>query len=527
MFAGVLTIQSALSRACRWYAKEPALMTNDRIVSYGDFEGLSRRVASGYRELGVTKGDRIAFLCEPSIDHALAFYAAHWLGAVTVNLHYRETLDHQTALIERLEPTVLVYTADKESLIVSLRQTFPNLILICLGNSATAQYSLQMLLNDFNPYEEKPDILEDDPAIIQLSSGSTGVPKALVHTQASVLETWSGGIYMWSGIESQDRFLCAFSPSFSVWLVHAGSFLNHGATVIFQSRWDPIEFLQTVEEKGITCTALTPTQWRTVLDAQPEKYDLSSLRMVAYLGEKMTPEHLKALTERICPLACSFYGMSECLGIGGCVIRNHECLELEKWGSVGRPSLNSDLRIADSPDLAGDGKKQNEIGEIVVRSASFANGNWGDPSWRSRALTSDGWYRTGDLGYIDGDGYVYLLGRADNQITTGGMKVSAEEIEHVIESNPDVSEAMVIGEPDEKWGERIVAFVVPAEDSLTAEKLGAWCREDERLAGFKLPKKWYFLQELPQNGVGKRDRKKLKLLREKLEVSKTIEWRDR
>jgi long-chain acyl-CoA synthetase len=518
MFSGILTIQSALKRACHWYANQPAFLVDNRTVTYAEFELISRQIASGYQDLGVSKGDRIAFLCESSIDHALAFYAAHWLGVVTVNLHFRETLDHHSALIERLDPAVLVFASEKKSLVASLQEKFRDLKTICLNDTTGSLYSLKSIMRNFDPLEELPTIAENDPAVIQLSSGSTGVPKALVHTHASVLETWNGGIYMWSGIDSGDRFLNSFSPSFSVWLVHAGSFLNHGAAVVFQAHWEPVDFLQMVEEKKITCTALTPTQWRTVLESDPEKYDLSSLRMVAYLGEKMAPQELKALIERICPSSCSFYGMTECLGIGGCVIRSSDCLELGKWGSVGRPSLNSDLRIAVSADVAGEGKRANETGEIVVRSASFASESLGDSAWRKCALTSDGWYRTGDLGYVDEDGYVFLVGRADNQISTGGIKVAAEEIELFIETHPDVLEAMVIGEPDEIWGEQIIAFVVPAQDTLTDAALEMWCREHERLASFKIPKKWHFLQSLPHNSAGKRDRKVLKLLR-KNEIS--------
>jgi long-chain acyl-CoA synthetase len=506
MFARILTIQAALTRACRWYGNLPALISQDRIVTYSGLESQTRRIASGYQKLGIQRGDRIAFLCEASPEHALAYYAAHWLGAVTVNLHYRETLDRQAELIDRLEPSLMVYGVEKEDLIQDLRQKFPKLQTACLETNSQSVLTLETLM-DAPPFEGELTVEESDAAIIQLSSGSTGIPKALVHSHASVLETWSGGYYMWSGIKAGDRFLNAFSPSFVVWLVHAGTFLNHGAAVLFQSHWNPGEFLRSVEKNRITFTALTPTQWRAVLEAEPEKYDVSSLKMAAFLGEKIAPAQLKELVQRICPEFSSFYGMSECLGLGGCVIRSSEFIDHDKWGSVGKPNLLSDLRIAKSFESAGGGKGSNETGEIVVRAASFANENVGDPDWRRRVLTSDGWYRTGDLGYFDDDGFVYLVGRTDNMISTGGIKVSAEEVEQVIESNPDIAEAMVLGETDEKWGERIVAVVVLRRADLNIEALDKWCREDKRLATFKIPKTWYVVDALPHNSVGKRDRK--------------------
>lgn len=507
---GVLTVRSALDRACRWFGSRPALVEGSRSVTYGDFLSQTRRIARGYWELGARKGDRIAFLCIATADHALAYYAAQRIGAITVNLHLRETAQHQVALFKRLEPRVLVYDADREPLAKELLKEQPSLRLVRIGGAPDiAGTKLADLLAA--PEEDcGVEIREEDPAIIQLTSGSTGTPKALVHSNASVLESWSGGLYMWSGISPQDRFLNAFSPSFVVWLVHPGSFLNHGASVVFLPRWEPAEFLKRVQELRITCAALTPTQWRSAMLAATDDCDLSSLRMAAYLGEKIAPERLKELTERVCPMFCSFYGMSECLGIGGCVIRSPEFIELGKWGSVGKPSLNSDLRVADINAITVREKPAGEMGEIVVRAASFALFNWGDPSWPERVVTNDGWYRTGDLGYVDEDGYVYLGGRVDNQIATGGIKVSPEEIEQAIDAHPEVAAVAVLGIEDEVWGQRIVAFVVPRVAGLDGKQLDSWCQADDRLARFKRPKEWHLVDALPYTSVGKLDRRTLR-----------------
>ncbi len=243
--------------------------------------------------------------------------------------------------------------------------------------------------------------------------------------------------------------------------------------------------------------------------ASASNYSLKSLRMAAYLGEKIAPERLKELTETICPMFCSFYGMSECLGIGGCVIRSPDFIERGKWGSVGKPSINSDLRISEPGSAVLKEQPRNQIGEVVVRAASFAMMNWGDPTWQSRVLTNEGWYRTGDLGYIDSDGYVFLGGRVDNRIATGGIKVAPEEIEQVLGANPELVSVAVIGVEDEQWGQRIVGCVVARKPGLSASELEAWCRSDGRLAGYKCPKEWHFFDALPQTSVGKLDRTSL------------------
>lgn len=509
--AGVLTIRSALDRACRWFAGNTALAQGARRVSYSEFGAATRSIAAGYRRLGLKKGDRIAFLCSASIDHALAYYASHRIGAIAVNLHLREPAEAQSQLVARLEPRVIVYDADRMAVAELLASRHPSLVLVRIGGSDELMATPMASLSAQAAESEDDDLPlhEDDPAIIQLSSGSTGIPKALVHSHRSVLESWSGGLYMWSGIAPNDRFLNGFAPSFVVWLVHAGSFLAQGGGVWLQPTWDPKGFLAAVQEHSITCTALTPTQWRTVLAAAPNAYELGSLRMAAYLGEKLEPELLRELLRRICPEISSFYGMSECLGLGGCVVRSTEMVKDGKWGSVGRPSLNSELRIADMRAESIEEKSVGEIGEVVVRAASFALGNWGDPDWEQRVVTPDGWYRSGDRGWVDRDGYVFLQGRVDNQIATGGIKVAPEEIEQVIGAHPDVAAVAVFGAEDARWGQRIVALVVRRVEAVSQRDLERWCRDGDRLASYKCPKEWHFVESLPLTSVGKLDRKAL------------------
>lgn len=180
-----------------------------------------------------------------------------------------------------------------------------------------------------------------------------------------------------------------------------------------------------------------------------------------------------------------------------------------KWGSVGRPSLNSELRVVDPDSRLILEKPVGELGEVVVRAASFATENFGDPGWQERVVTPDGWYRTGDRGWVDQDGYVYLQGRIDNQIATGGIKVAPEEIEQVVGAHPEVAAVAVYGVDDARWGQRIVAVVVRRTEAVGWHDLERWCREGDRLAAYKCPKEWHFVEALPLTSVGKLDRKAL------------------
>jgi acyl-CoA synthetase (AMP-forming)/AMP-acid ligase II len=242
MLSGTLTIPAALSRVCHWFADDVALVEGDRHVTYGELDNATRRVAGGLQALGVMKGDRVVYLSEPSADHAIAYYGAQRLGAVTANLHERESADHLSALLERLGAKALFFSASHNEMAHRLSSSRPDLHLVQLGSGAKDAQSLADMISTSPPGDE-PDVSEADRAVIQLSSGSTGQPKALVHCHASVLHTWHGGLNMWNGISSRDRYLNAFSSSFSVWLIHAGAFLNQGGTVVLQVGWDPSAFL--------------------------------------------------------------------------------------------------------------------------------------------------------------------------------------------------------------------------------------------------------------------------------------------
>lgn len=179
-----------------------------------------------------------------------------------------------------------------------------------------------------------------------------------------------------------------------------------------------------------------------------------------------------------------------------------------KIGSSGRPTIGADVKIVKP---SGDGQEElpvGETGEIVVSGSSIAIGYWRDPELTAQRFTA-GWWRSGDLGHVDDQGYIWVDGRVDNVINTGGIKVHAEEIEEAIRAHPDIRECAVVGRTDATFGQRIVAYVSTADPRLTAAKLEAFLRDETELAGFKVPKSFFFVDALPTGATGKVDRKLL------------------
>ncbi len=507
MLADVLTIKGILERGARWYPDRPAVTDDVRTVRYAELDRECRAVAQAFAALGLVKGDRVAFLCNSTVDLVRAYHAAHKLGLVTATLHGREAPAQHVTTIAKIGARLLVHDDDQRDVAAAIASAVPGLRVVPIG-PVSIDASLAALAEGQKPDDAGVDVTETDPATILLSSGTTGLPKALLHTHRDVLASADGLALSWSGILPDDVFLSPFSPSFAVWLGHPTAFLDHGAHVVLMARWNPEDFLRLIARHRVTCTALTPTMWKGVLRLDVEACDLSSLRLAYYVGERMARERIEEVMRRITPAFGSLYGMAEFIGgTGFTMIRAHE-LRAGKWTSIGKPMHGTDLRIVHPGDDPHDQVPDGEVGEIVMRGATLAETSLTDPAWKSRRVR-DGWLFTRDLAWRDAEGYVHLVGRADSMINSGGVKFTPEDVEAALEQHPDVAEAAVLGVTDPEWGQRVVAFIV-ARRPLGADELDRWCREHQALASFKRPREYRFVDRLPRSATGKLDRRGLR-----------------
>jgi len=285
--------------------------------------------------------------------------------------------------------------------------------------------------------------------------------------------------------------------------------VHRGAANVIHHEFEPEAVLEAIEDRDVTVLFAAPTAWNALsMTAAEMDVDLSSLRLGLYGAAPMPEQVLENCMKHLCEEYVQAYGMTE---IGPAGIFQSAADQLPKQGSAGLPGLNHELRIVE-PDADPDQVvERGEIGEILIASPCTMREYWNRPEATAQSLReADGttWYYTGDLGYRDDDGYLYVVDRKDDMIVSGGENVYPAEVEDVLFTHDAVEEAAVVGEPDEEWGETVAAYVVAA--GVDAAALDEFILESDRLADFKRPRTYYFVDELPKNPSGKIQKFKLR-----------------
>lgn len=498
------TLAALFLRSCKWKGQDVFFSDPLDSVSGHDAAAQSLRVAASLAASGVAQADRVALLCKSSVRHTLAWFGCVLRGAVACNLHIRETPVRLAQTLEWLDAGMLLFDADLASLAadVAARMARPPRL------QALDDAWLSALDATNPPRAGAWSIGPDDLGAIQLSSGTTGQPKGVMHTQRTLLENAKAGQLIYGAAGPADSTLILMQPSFAAWPNVVLGYVGGKARVVFGQQFSPAGFLESLARERITMAPLVPTMWRMVLAADVAQFDLSHLRVATISGEPPAPSDVERI-HRICPTVASVYLSSE----GGCgcgvLAMNDTLLARGKAACSGKPVVHADLRIVDPDGSIHDQLPPGSIGEIVLTGPSLATGYWKDDAL-TRARFVDGWWRSGDLGWIDAEGELTLAGRTDNLINTGGIKVSGEEIERALLRHPDVVQTAVIGVNDPQWGQRIEAFVVARNPTLDSAQLLEHCRERCALAAFKLPKAVHFVATLPTGPTGKLYRRALR-----------------
>lgn len=489
--------------SCKWKgAAELICDAHDRYTAPEALETVAR-LAGGLQARGIGKGAKVAFLCGSSARHAIAFFACQWLGAVAVALHARELPARLAKTVGWLEADALVFDDDlAESAGAIVQAAGRPLVRVNFGDSRAGGADACFAELAAAPPVPMAQIGPEDPCVIILSSGTTGDPKGIVHVHRTLFAASRMGPYVYGPIQSGDALIVVMAPSFAAWVITVLPHLAARTRIVFGRAFDPEAFLQTLQDEKITMAPLVPTMFRMVIQAGPEKYDLGNLRSAFYSGEPGSPDLVKSIAERLTEGVRTGYMASEstcasCIGAGPLTL-----LKRGKARSTGRPVPGADLRIVDPAGGVEDVLPRGETGEILVKSPSVAAGYWKDPE-RTAQRFVDGWWRSGDLGMLDEDGDLFIVGRTDNVINTGGIKVHAEEVEAALTQHPAVAMAAVVGAPDENWGQRIEAHVVLSDPKATAEEIIAFCAEKKLLPRNKLPKRVVPHDTLPTGPTGK------------------------
>jgi 2-furoate---CoA ligase len=509
---GGVTLARLLELAAQRRGTAEAVVDGAARLDYATLERTAGAVAGGLAALGVGRGERVLLALRNRLEHVVAFWALQRLGAVAVPVNFRlaagevrYVLDDCGARVVLVEPA----TAGTVSEAAGGRDVTP----VAVGGADVAG-AVPFASLAAAPAAASPPPREADLSLILYTSGTTGRPKGVPRTQgngaAGALAHALQCGYAWG-----ERTL-GVMPLYHTMGIHAlTSMAALNGCFVCQPEWSAAGALRLIAAERLSALYLIPTLFHGLVHA-PERAatDVSSVRKLAYAGAPM----LGALTED-CGKAfapevfVNHYGSTEIYTFS---VRPDV---QDKPGCAGRPGLHSALRVVTASTERRVGPAEvvapGEKGEIVASLASdeaFA-GYWRRPDADARALR-EGWYFTGDMGWIDEDGELWVAGRVDDMIISGGENIHPVEVEEVLARHPGVRDVAVVGEPDERWGERVVAYVVAAGAGLDAAALDAHCRASADLANFKRPRRVVFVDEIPKTASGKILRR---LLRERRE----------
>jgi fatty-acyl-CoA synthase len=498
-FRNQTTLWTSFKRRAVLAADQPALTFQDRHWTYASMAHAIERMAAVLYALGVRRGDRVGYLAFNSPECLFALMAASHLGAIFVPFNFRLTTPELRTLILDSGIHTLLIGGEHLGLIDPIRADLPCRNYLQLEGAANADW-LRLLQTELLAATEpapEADVAPSDIAAFVYTSGTTGVPKAVMLTHSNL---WANNLnwILSFGITSDDTLLTN-APMFHV----GGTFvllvpvLISGGHVVLQRAFDAGTVIAAIQQHAITLTFAVPTMM-LMLSQHPEfeTADLSSLRLVVGGGAPSPEPLLRRYADRGIPVS-HCYGQSEV--VSACTFLETRSATT-KLNSAGRamPLCEVKLIDADGDTLEEAGQK----GEICVRGETVTSGYWQRPEATNQAFTADGWLRSGDLGYFDADGYLYVIDRLKDMIISGGENIYPAEIESVLLEIPAISNAAVIGLPDAQWGERVCAVAVLKQGQpLTFETLVEYC--GPRLARYKLPKELKIIEELPLSGAGK------------------------
>ncbi len=496
-----MNVGTLLPRHARYRGAHLGVVCGDTRLTFAEFGARVNRVANALLALGLKKGDKLAVVVPNCLEVLEIYWGAIQVGIVLVPLSPLLRGPALTTLLNDSHSAAVIGAHELAGELTSIRSTVPGVadgrwLEVTAGHIVSPGFrSFEALVAEQSSAAPAyVEIAGDDLFNIIYSSGTTGTPKGIVHTH-----------------DIRAMYCTLFASAFrftpeSV-VLHAGSLVFNGAfvtlmpalflgaTYVLQQRFDARQFIELVERERVTHVMMVPSQILAVMNAPtfaPEK--LASLEMLGSVGAPLHREHKERLTSALPNVFYELYGLTE--GVIT-ILDKHDVAR--KGQSVGMSTPFFEMRIAgeDGRDLP-----PGEVGEIVGRSPLLMPGYYGRPDLTSQAIV-DGWMRTGDMGYLDEDGFLYLVDRKKDLIISGGVNVYPKDIEEVIVTHPDVVEAAVFGIPSEKWGEAPMGAVVLRSGSVVeAELLKAWV--NQRVAArYQQLCDLVVLDEFPRNAAGK------------------------
>jgi long-chain acyl-CoA synthetase len=492
-----LNVATLVREAAAAQPDKPCLLVEGRVVTYREVDEMSARAAAGLRALGLSPGDKVAVQLRNCADFVFVYFGVLRAGLTMVPMNpllREQEVKHQLA---DSHARILITSSDH---LEEMVRAAGGLALFSLDGGAGARDLAELYADE--PFDDLVPTSSEDTAVLLYTSGTTGRPKGaeLTHLQLWMNASTSGALF---GFGPDDVSL-AVVPFFHVYgLSLIGVAVRFISTITVLARFDPVTALDVMERDRVSIMFGVPTMFHAMLQEDTSARDLAPFRLAVSGGAAIPGEILREVETRFGVLLLEGYGLSE-----SCATATfNRSVEDRRFLSIGKPIWGVEVHVVDERRSRLP-RGSEHVGELVIRGHNVMKGYYNDPVATAQTIV-DGWLHTGDLGYEDEDGYLFVVDRKKDLVIRGGYNVYPREIEEVLYQHPQISEAAVIGRPDERLGEEVVAVVaLKPGATVTPEELVAFCRN--RLAAYKYPREVRLVDELPKGATGKILKKELR-----------------
>ncbi|TNF83374.1 long-chain-fatty-acid--CoA ligase [Pseudomonas sp. ICMP22404] len=500
-----MNLTQALHRNASAYPDVIATIFGERQRTYAELSERVARLAAGLHSIGVGRGDRVGILALNSDHYVEALYGIYWAGAVVNPVNIRWAADEIAFSLDDCETQVLIVDDCFAPMVTSLltRSKCLRAVIFCgEGDLPDNMFSFERLI------EQHPPVVDvrscgDDLAGVFYTGGTTGFPKGVMLSHGNLYSNALAAVA--EEIVCRAAITLHVAPMFHVAdCVFLNASLMGAATNVIVPAFDPARALQAIQEHSVTHVLLVPTMIQMLINfPNLREYNLVSLRSVLYGASPISVATLERAMEAL-PRAgfAQAYGMTELspviMTLPAFWHSPQGRSRTDKLSSAGRPNLVSEVRIVDENDQP---VPTGTVGEVVARGPGVMLGYWNRPE-ETKAALRGGWMHTGDGGYMDEDGFIFIVDRIKDMIVSGGENIYSLEVEAALDKHPAVAMSAVVGIPSQEWGESVhAAVVLKPGHSCSGEELGLHCRQ--LIANYKVPRSYSFEKNLPVSGAGK------------------------
>ena len=495
----IRTVPSILLDAAAERGDADMIVIDGERISWNQMVDRVEQVANALVAEGVNSQERVAFIDKNSAAYFEVAFGAAFLNAVAVAVNWRLAPQEMAYIINDSEAKVLIIHEEFAEHLVAMEGDLINTKKIIVIGDSEEHVSYEVWRDTQETTFEPVPSSGDDVSMQLYTSGTTGLPKGAQLTNDNFNAVFENVDWFMNSESRNLAVMPLFHIAGSGWALYG---MSCGATTVMTRELDPVAILQLIETETITHALFVPAVLQFFLMIPSDEINLSSMEWIVYGASPITQDVLVKSMEQFGCDYMQVYGLSETTG----VVTQLDSQDHDPGGSrehllrsAGKPIQGVELKIVD-PDTETD-MPDGEVGEVWIRSAQIMKGYWKMPEETDEAITEDGWFRSGDAGYLE-DGFMFIHDRVKDMIVSGGENVYPAEVENALMGHEGIADVAVVGVPDEKWGETGKAFVVPLGDMApTEEEIINFARE--RLAGFKCPTSVEFIEVIPRNPSGK------------------------